>query len=55
MGRKTLESFLGLPLKDRLNVVLTSDPNYKVKDAVVVNSIEKALGRLKNTIQKMFM
>jgi dihydrofolate reductase len=48
MGRKTLESFPGgLPLKDRLNVVLTSDPNYKVKDAVVVNSIEKALEAVK--------
>lgn len=44
MGRKTLESFPGgVPLKDRLNVVITSDPNYNVTDAVVVNSIEKAL------------
>ena len=30
MGRKTLESFPnGLPLKNRVNVVLTSDKNYK--------------------------
>ena len=29
MGRKTLESFPnGLPLKNRTNVVLTSDKNY---------------------------
>ena len=35
MGRKTLESFPnGLPLKNRTNVVLTSDKNYQVKDAV---------------------
>ena len=30
MGRKTLESFPnGLPLKNRTNVVLTSDKNYQ--------------------------
>ncbi len=30
MGRKTLESFPnGLPLKNRTNVVLTSDKNYR--------------------------
>lgn len=49
MGRKTLESFPnGLPLKDRLNVVITSDRNYKVKDAVVVHSIEEALEAVKD-------
>lgn len=48
MGRKTLESFPeGKPLKDRLNVVITSDPNYKVTDTTVVNSIEEALERVK--------
>ena len=41
MGRKTLESFPnGLPLKNRTNVVLTSDKNYQVKDAVIVHSID---------------
>lgn len=49
MGRKTLESFPGgVPLKDRLNIVITSDPNYKVTDAAVVNSIEKALEIVKD-------
>ena len=49
MGRKTLESFPGgLPLKDRLNVVITSDPNYRAADAVVVNSIEEALEAVKD-------
>ena len=34
MGRKTLESFPGgLPLKNRINIVLTRNENYKVKDA----------------------
>ncbi len=36
MGRKTLESFRanGHPLKNRANVVLTANKNYKVKDAL---------------------
>ena len=38
MGRKTLESFPnGLPLKNRTNIVLTKDKNYKVKDAIIVH------------------
>ena len=37
MGRKTLESFPnGQPLKNRVNIVLTSDKNYKVKDVYVI-------------------
>ncbi len=49
MGRKTLESFPGgQPLKERLNVVITSDPNYKVSGVVVVHSIEEALEAVKD-------
>ncbi len=49
MGRKTLESFPGgQPLKDRLNVVITSDPDYRVADAVVVHSVEEALEAVQN-------
>lgn len=48
MGRKTLESFPGgQPLKNRVNIVLTRDKNYKVKDAVIVHSVEEALEELK--------
>lgn len=44
MGRKTLESFPnGLPLKKRVNIVISRDEHYKVKDAVVVHSVEEAL------------
>ena len=47
MGRKTLESFPnGLPLKNRTNVVLTSDKNYQVKNAVIVHSIDEVLEEL---------
>lgn len=48
MGRKTLESFPnGLPLKNRVNVVLTSDKNYKVKDAVIVHTVDEMVAELK--------
>lgn len=49
MGRKTLESFPnGLPLKNRVNIVLTSDGNFRVKGAVIVHSMEELLEELKN-------
>lgn len=48
MGRKTLESFPGgQPLKKRTNIVLTADCDYKVKDAVVVHTIEALVEELK--------
>lgn len=48
MGRKTLESFPGgQPLKNRVNVVLTTDKNYKVKDTVIVHSVEEMVEELK--------
>ncbi len=44
MGKNTLESFPGgLPLKKRVNIVIALEQDYKVKDAIVVNSIEDAL------------
>nr|APO32662.1 Dihydrofolate reductase [uncultured bacterium] len=48
MGRKTLESFPnGQPLKKRTNIVLTSDPDYQVKDAVVVHNMDELHEELK--------
>lgn len=48
LGRKTLESFPGgLPLKNRRNIVLTSNRNYQVKDAVIVHSEEELKEELK--------
>ena len=48
MGRKTLESFPnGLPLKNRVNIVLTKNRNYDVKDAVIVHSEKELLEELK--------
>lgn len=44
MGRKTLESFpQGQPLENRVNIVITRNADYKVKDAVIAGSIEAAI------------
>ena len=48
MGRKTLESFpQGRPLANRVNIVISHNPDYQVKDAIVVHSIEELLEELK--------
>lgn len=48
MGRKTLESFPnGMPLKNRTNIVLTSNRAYKVKGAICVHSKEELDEELK--------
>ncbi|MDO5574087.1 MAG: dihydrofolate reductase [bacterium] len=48
LGRKTLETFPnGLPLKNRTNIILSTGQNYKVKDAIVVHSVEELLEELK--------
>lgn len=48
MGRKTLESFPnGLPLKNRTNIVLTANPDYRVKNAILLHSTEAVLEELK--------
>ena len=44
MGRKTLESLpQGRPLPDRDNIVLSGDPDFKVKGAAVVHSAGELL------------
>ena len=49
LGRKTLATFpQGLPLKKRTNIILSKDKDFKVKDAVVVNSVDELLEELKN-------
>ena len=48
MGRKTLESFPnGLPLKNRTNIVLTNNPDYRVKGAVICHTVDEVLEELK--------
>ena len=48
LGRKTLETFpQGLPLKNRTNIILSTKPEYQVKDAIVVHSVDELLEELK--------
>ncbi|BDF33509.1 dihydrofolate reductase [Lachnospiraceae bacterium] len=48
MGRKTLESFPGgQPLKNRVNVVMTTDKSYSTNGIVLVHSLEEMLDELK--------
>lgn len=49
MGRKTFESLGGHPLPNRTNIVITRQPNYEVKDAVIVKSLEEALNYVRST------
>lgn len=48
LGRKTLATFPGgRPLKNRTNIVLTTDVNFEAPDAIVVHSINELLEELK--------
>lgn len=48
LGRKTLESLpQGQPLGGRTNIILSTDPNYSVKGALVAHSLEELLESLK--------
>lgn len=47
MGRKTFESIVGYvggPLPDRTNIVVTRDPNYSYEGTIVAHSLEEAIG-----------
>lgn len=49
VGKNTLKTFPGgKPLKDRVNIVITSNRDYKVDGAIVVHSIEEALEAVKD-------
>ncbi|MCD8397136.1 MAG: dihydrofolate reductase [Lachnospiraceae bacterium] len=44
MGRKTLESLPnGLPLAGRTNLILSSNPSYQVRNALVLHSVNEVL------------
>lgn len=48
LGRKTLATFPnGLPLNGRTNIILTTDPSFTAKDAVIAHSEEELLEELK--------
>ena len=48
LGRKTLDTFPGgQSLKNRTNIILTRNPNYQVKGAIICHSVEEVLEELK--------
>lgn len=48
LGRKTLGTFSqGLPLAGRINIVLSANSDYRMKDADVVHNLEELLEELK--------
>ena len=48
LGRRTLATFPGgKPLKNRENIVLTHDKNFKAGDAIIVHSMEELREELK--------
>lgn len=56
LGRKTLETFpQGLPLKNRTNIILSSNQDYQVRDAVVVHNLEELMEELKSTGARIFI
>lgn len=53
MGRKTLESFPNAqPLPNRVNIVMTKNPDYNPKGCVIVHSEEELMEELKNYLGK---
>jgi dihydrofolate reductase len=48
MGRKTFES-IGRPLPKRLNLVLTRNPEWRAEGAIVVDSVDEALRKVRDT------
>ena len=48
LGRKTLETFPNaLPLKNRTNIILTGNKDFKAKDAIICHTVEEVLEELK--------
>jgi dihydrofolate reductase len=52
MGRRTWES-IGRPLPGRLNIVITSDSDYRAEGAETVHSLEAALELAKSRLRSM--
>ena len=48
MGRITYESIDRL-LPNRINIIVTRDPDFTVEGAIVVNSVEEAIEKARNT------
>lgn len=48
LGRKTLQTFpQGQPLPNRTNIILSRNKDFKVKGAIIVNSLEELMEEIK--------
>lgn len=48
VGRETLKTFPnGSPLKNRTNIILTKDKNFKIANGIIVNSVDELLEKIK--------
>ncbi len=55
MGRKTYES-IGRPLPNRLNIILTRNPEYKAEGCIVVPTLDAALAAARDAhISEIFI
>lgn len=54
MGRKTWESLPFKPLKNRRNIVVSSQKDYKIEGAELFDSVEKAVEVLKSQNDEVF-
>ena len=54
MGKNTYDS-IGRPLPNRVNIILTSDINFKIEGAITVHSIEEALQAAGDVSEVMIM
>lgn len=50
MGRKTFES-LGRPLPNRVNIVITSNPQYRADGCMIADSLDEAVKKAKETAE----
>ena len=51
MGRKTFESMPAGPLKNRINIVITSQKDFEAKGCIVVHSLEDAIMKAESDTQ----
>lgn len=55
MGKKTYDTLRTKPLPDRINVVLTSDADFKPKGTEVCHSVEETLDFLRDRQENVFI
>ena len=56
MGRNTLDSFPGKkPLKNRVNIVLTKNPEYTAEGALICHSVQDAIEESKKYDKEVFV